>query len=186
MAQPITCPVCGQNEPVEKVSTIYLMGIEARNRRGSAKADDRGGARLFTKPGASEAALAALSRRLAPPASGKQAPTRPIHPDMAVITFSVVIPIFLYGILTSQAKMLLPIALLLLGFYGIYFWQRGNLIAKFAAEKAKQQAVERRLKDSIERWMNLYYCAEDEGVFEPGCDSLVPLDQMMGYLLQDK
>jgi hypothetical protein len=33
--------------------------------------------------------------------------------------------------------------------------------------------------------MNLYYCAEDDVVFEPGGAPPLPADQIYGYLYQD-
>ena len=36
----------------------------------------------------------------------------------------------------------------------------------------------------FERWMKLYYCARDDGVFEPGSEALTPADQTPGYLLR--
>ena len=128
--------------------------------------------------------LSVLSRKLAPPTSGKQTPIRPIHPDSVVLAFSLVAPIFIYGIFTSQAGMLLPVVALLAGFYALYFWQRRKLIARFKNEQAKQKTVEDRVKRMIAQWMKLYYCAQDDGVFEPGDGKLIPLEQMMGYLNQ--
>jgi hypothetical protein len=99
-----------------------------------------------------------------------------------VLVFSLVAPIFLYGTFTSQPGAL-PLELLVLAaFYGFYFWKRKTMIAKFSAQQLAQQAREARIRGGIERWMNLYYCARDDGVFEPGSDSLVPADQMAGYL----
>ena len=80
--------------------------------------------------------------------------------------------------------MLLPVIVLLAGFYALYFWQRRKLIARFKNEQAKQKTVEDRVKRMIAQWMKLYFCAQDDGVFEPGDGKLVPLDQMMGYLYQ--
>ena len=71
-------------------------------------------------------------------------------------------------------------------FYGAYFWQRKHLLVRFEKEKASRKAAEERIKHGIERWMRLYYCAEDELVFEPGKAETIPLDQMMGSLLQEK
>jgi hypothetical protein len=107
---------------------------------------------------------------------------RPIHPDMVVIALSLIAPVFLYGILTSQRSMFLPVLAVLAVFYGFYFWKRKTMIARFEAQQALRQAADQRVKRGIERWMKLYYCARDDGVFEPGSNELVPADQIAGYL----
>jgi len=129
--------------------------------------------------------LHALSRKMAPPASEKKAFSRPVNPDQAVFAFSLVVPLFLYGIITSQAGML-PLALGLLAvFYAVYFWQRVKLLARFDKEQVARRKADERVQRGIERWIKLYYCACDDWLFEPGSGVPVPLDQISGYLLQD-
>jgi len=132
-------------------------------------------------PGASQA----LTHRLAPPAAKKEAPMRAIHPDMMVLGFSLVAPIFLYGILTSQPSGLLVVLPLLAGFYIFYFWKRKMLIAKYLVQQAAQQAATARIQRGIQRWMKLYYCARDDGIFEPGAAALIPADQIAGILFKE-
>ena len=180
------CPTCQQIDLVEKVSTVYVMGLEMRRKkRGvSSKSNDQKVSSEASLNGpASHFDFPALSRRLAPPAGGKEM-TRPIHPDLMVLAFSLVLPIFLFGILSSQPGLLLPVLLILAGGYAIYFWQRKRVIARFEYQQSVRQTDARRVQQGIERWMKLYYCARDDGVFEPGTGTLVPADQMMGYLLQ--
>lgn len=179
MTKEILCPVCHQSDQVDKVSTIYMTGLARRKLSGTAESGE-----LQTKfssfPG-----LVPLSRKLAPPSSGTQVPTRPIHPDMVVVAFSLITPIFLYGIFNSQRVLLLPAVGVLLVFYGLYFWQRKKLIDRFEKEQAARQAAAGRIQRGIERWMRLYYCAREDGVFEPGSRQLTPVDQMMGYLFHE-
>lgn len=181
MAKQIICPVCGQPDRVEKVSTIYLTGIGLRRSKGSTDSLQK---ELQTKfNGAS--GLYALSRKMAPPAAGKQAFTRPVNPDQAVLAFSLIVPLFLYGIFTSQAGML-PLALGVLAiFYAVYFWRRKKLHARFEKEQVARRKADERIQRGIERWMKLYYCACDDWLFEPGSGKPVPLDQISGYLLQE-
>jgi hypothetical protein len=180
MAARVKCPVCGQVDPVEKVSTVYLVGI-GLNRQVKSGAPDA--PEIEFSLDMPDAELRRVARRLAPPASTRKIPTRPLHPDLIVITFSLVIPIFLYGIFTSQASSLLPVLVILTGLYGLYFWKRKGIVARFENRQATQRAADERVKFAIERWMKLYYCAQDDGVFLPGGE-LVPADQLMEYLLR--
>ena len=182
------CPQCGQADQVEKVSTIYLLGIEkkwhAGNRRppGNDQAPPPSSALVDEM---SSQALQALTRRLVPPAAKKEAPIRSIHPDLVVLTFSLVTPIFLYNIFASQIGMLPLVLVVLAGFYGYYFWKRKTIIARFQAQQDAQQAAARRIQRGIQRWMRLYYCAREDGVFEPGSKALTPADQIAGHLYKE-
>jgi hypothetical protein len=102
-----------------------------------------------------------------------------------VLALSLVAPLFLYRIFTSQPSGLWVVLPLLVGFYAFYFWQRKRLIAKFQATQQAQKAAEDRIHTGIQRWMNLYYCARDDGVFEPGAGALTPADQLAGVLFRD-
>lgn len=175
------CPVCGQVDLVEKVSTIYLMGI------GLNRAPSQGGlqAEVAFNPEFKRlppASLKALSRRLAPPSTPAQVPIRPIHPDMIVIALSLIVPIFLYGVFTSQSAMLLPVLVVLAAFYAFYFWQRKNIRAKFDQQQAERKSASQRVQKGVERWTHLFYCLRDDGVFEAGMKEVVPADQMPGLL----
>ena len=183
------CPECGLADQVEKVSTIYVRGIEVKWHASKTRLPDGSEAQprysqVVDQMPADE--LMALTRRLAPPAAKKGAPMRAIHPDHPVIALSLIAPIFLYGILTSQPSGLLVVLPLLAGFYAFYFWQRKRLIDKFQATQSAQKAAEKRIHTAIQRWMRLYYCARDDGVFDPGSKSLTPADQLAGVLFGEK
>jgi hypothetical protein len=169
----ITCPGCGLSDQVEKVSTIYLAGI----------ADKRSPeiAQIATIP---RQKLRSLSRVLAPPSSGKSTPVRQVHPDIVLVVFSCILPFFLYGIWQQQPGVLIPALLILAGLYGLYFFKRNAIIAKFERQQDSQHQSQVRIEDGIKTWMKLYYCDRDEGVFLPGQDELIPPDQMMSYLLK--
>jgi hypothetical protein len=156
----VICPQCGASEPVEKVSTLYLQGSEAR-----------------------KGALHNLGRRLAPPSSGKKELTRPVHPDTVVILFSCVLPFFLVGILNQQRGMFIPILVVLVCAYGLYFYKRKAAIARFEQEKNNQLRDRVRIERAIGVWMKLYYCSSDDSVFIPGKPDFIPADQMIGYLI---
>ena len=182
------CPQCGQADQVEKVSIIYVRGIEVKYNRKKAVPPDgveipsRRSQLVDNMP---KDELIELARRLAPPAAQKGAPTRAIHPDHVVLALSMVAPIFLYGILTSQISGLFIVLPLLAGFYAFYFWQRKRLIAKFTATQQAQKAAEQRIHTGIQRWMKLYYCARDDGLFEPGARAVTPADQLAGLLFRE-
>jgi len=169
----ITCPVCGLSDQVEKVSTIYMSGIADK------RSPEIGQATLIPRQ-----KLRSLSKLLAPPSSGKSVPIRPVHPDTVVIVFSCVLPFFLIGILKQQSLMIIPVVLVLAGLYGLYFFKRKAVIAKFEGEQDKQHQEQVRIERAIKTWMRLYYCDRDEGVFLPGKDELVPPEQMTSYLMQ--
>jgi len=173
----ITCPACGQQATVEKASTLYLLGIERRSVGDSPALQPALLAQL------SPAERRTLARRLAPPASPKQAFTRPLHPDLVVVAFSLVLPVFLYGIVTSQPEALTVAVPVLAIFYGLYFWQRKRIVPRFEAGLSQRTAQDERIRRAIQRWMRLYYCLEDDGVFLPGDPQVTPADQMLGRLL---
>lgn len=179
-----SCPVCGQNDLVEKASSIYMTGL-----LGGKAASDAGPA---TKISAwvsemSAAERRALGKRLAPPASGQKLPARPIHPDQAVIAFSLVTPIFLYGMWDTQRSVLLPALLALAAFYAFYLWKRKAILTRYLRQVEQRKSADERTRRGIERWMKLYYCARDDVVFVPGSAGTTPADQMPGLLMrQDK
>lgn len=182
MTSRLICPVCGQIDQVEKVSTIYLMGI------GLDRVSSTGERQLQEVALNPEfkrlppPSLKALGRRLAPPSTPTQVPIRSIHPDMAVLAFSLIMPLFLYGILTSQPGLLIPMLAVLGVFYLLYIWQRKPILAKFEKQQASRKESDERVKHGIERWIRLYYCLRDDGVFEEGMDEITPADQMPGLL----
>jgi len=182
MTGKVICPICGQIDQVEKVSTIYLMGIGLER---LTPAGENQTEKIAFNPEFEQlpaASLKALSRRLAPPSTPAQIPIRPIHPDMVVLAFSLVVSIFLYGILTSQSDMLLPVLAILAVFYLFYFWRRKTILAKFEKQQVSRKSTAERINQGVERWIKLYYCLRDDGVFEEGMQEVVPADQMPGLL----
>lgn len=179
----VICPQCGRSEGVEKVSTLYLAGIKKAG-ASSQPGDDLASQVLARLPDLTPQDLHALSRELAPPSSGKAAPTRPVHPDLVVLVFSLVIPIFIIGILNQQRGALIPILILLALAYGLYFLKRKDILAKFARAQADQKEKQARIERGVKNWMKLYYCTQDESVFLPGKKELVPVEEMTNYLFE--
>lgn len=184
MAAKVICPVCGRADPVGKVSAIYIHALETK------KADPSGGEQmpdveLAPLSKVTKAELLSLGKRLAPPASPRRMPTRTIHPDQMVLVFTLVLPFFLARIASDQPGMLLPMLGLLAVAYAAYFWKRRLLIEKFERQQTAQKASAERVTRGIERWMRLYYCFEDDAVFESGSRQSAPADMIAGYLLRE-
>jgi hypothetical protein len=197
------CPVCDRNDQVAKVSTIYLTAIginrlpvrnEHQTKPGlvidpnqvQGKENRQTNAphgKSFTHLSAAE--LKQLSSKLKPPASPKQAFSRPVHPDTVILTFSLVVPFFLFGVIQSQSGMIIPMVAILIFAYALYFWKRKKIILKFNQKLAEKIAAERRIQRALERWMNLYYCARDEVIFEPGKEQGMSIDLIHGYLMKE-
>ena len=179
---PVLCPSCRQADQVEQVSRLYIAGLSRAHPSSGQPAEEM---KLHIQ-GLTPEHLRALSRRLKPPAGGKEASARPLHPDWVVAGFSLVVPFFFYGIYTSQPQNFFQFLALLTLAYGVYFWQRRKLIARYQAALAKRQAATEMVKKGIEKWMKLYYCAREDGIFLPGSGEMLPLDQMHWYLINDQ
>ena len=183
MPKPKACPACGQSDQTDKASTLYVMAI--------------GGAKLTPVEGELPAAplnmtdippqeLRELGKRLKPPASPKKASTRPLHPDLVVVTFSLIVPLFLYRIYQSQAGALPAVLAVLAVLYALYLWRRKAIIARFERQVQAGKASDERIRAGIERWMRLYYCRRDDVVFEPGRPAWSPADEMMAFLMEER
>ena len=187
MADILNCPICNNSDLVDKVSKIYMSAIErkyASRSKPSPKPNDTVNSILRIDSQLDSQGLLSLAKKLTPPSAGKSVPIRPIHPDLVVMVFSLIAPLFLYRILTTQASMMPWILLLLACFFGFYFVKRKSLIAKFEAQRLAQKSAEERIQRGIKRWMQLYYCARDDIVFNPLEAESVPVDLLNGYLIQ--
>ena len=169
------CPQCGLNDQVEKVSTLYFEALGGKGLAGQ-KAGAGAPGDLPKRPGPG------LRRLFAPPASGKAQATRPIHPDLVVVVFTGILPVFLAGIARSQPQMVVPVLSGLALVYGLYFWFRKKLVDRFQVKKQTQVDEKRRVERAIGRWMRAYYCTRDEIVFEAGRPGWAPVEQL-GVLL---
>ena len=183
----MNCPECDLSDQVDKVSKIYMIAIDrkyASRSKGKPRPTELSSGLLKIDAMMSSRDLYSLAKKLTPPSSGKRATFRPIHPDLVVLVFSLIAPVFLYGIASSQSAVFPWILILLIGFYIFYFLKRKTLIARYEAHLQSQRATEERIQNGIKRWMQLYYCARDEIVFNPLDSKSVQVDLMNGYLLQ--
>lgn len=172
---------------MDKVSKIYLSVLERKYASRSSKTPqplESANGELRIDSQLDSQGLLSLAKKLTPPSSGKGAPFRPIHPDLVILVFSLITPLFLFRIYTTQVGMLPWILLLLAGFIGFYYVKRKSLITKFEAQRLAQKTAEDRIQKGIKRWMQLYYCARDDIVFNPLEAESIPVDMINGYLLQ--
>ena len=170
----VICPICGESDQVEKVSTVYLLGIGLKRRISEDKAQAAPASINPLYLGMPAEELRELSRKLAPPSAGKLGFTRPVHPDVFVLTFSLILPFFLFGIYTSQRNVLLPMLVFLAVFAACYVWKRKSMIARYERQQNERQDAEKRTKHGVENWLKLYYCLKDDGVFEKGSQEVTP------------
>ncbi len=178
----VICPACQQSDQVAKVSTLYMEGIGLR-KISEQKDGEKDLLRYSNIP---DKELAKLVKKLSPPSSGKTQTVRPVHPDWIIAAFSAVLPVFLFGIYRSQPAGLFPILLILVLLYGLYFLRRKALIARYHQGEIIRQEETRRIEIAIQRWMRLYYCSRDRGVFVPEKNLLIPVDQMIPYLIEER
>lgn len=198
MVDRISCPVCGQLDKTARVSTLYVLGLERklhksgwRSRR-SGKHDlapDGGQENAYPLPRLAQNLatdeLVILSQRLAPPSAPKPPALRVLHPDFVVLTFSLISPVFFYGIYNSQRSWLLPLALVLGLAYGLYFWQRRTLLARYDVRVAKDLTANEQIRRALERWMGLYYCGRDDVVFDPMLNLSEDADGILDFVKRD-
>jgi hypothetical protein len=176
------CPRCRQNDRVEKASAIYVEGLASARRLKNAGAE--GAPRRLTR--IAPDAVRELSKRLSPPASPTRIQVRPIHPDLVVAAFTLILPFFVSGIASRQQGMLVPILVFLALVYGLYFLTRGRILERFARQEAERQAEANRYKKAIDAWMQLYYCDKDGILFFPGSLKSAPVDEANRLLFEDR
>jgi len=174
--------MCGKSDRSAKVSVIYLAGVEERyrNRRNKKliEKSDVTEAQDFSKwDGLADGRLVELVSYLSPP-RGKRPPlVRPLNPDLMVGALTLVAPVFIYGMSTSQPKMLWFAGALLLVFYMWYFWKRKALLDKYRVAIEQQKTADTKLREETERWMKLYFCARDNVTFTKAGKEVTFLDE---------
>jgi hypothetical protein len=181
------CPICGHSDRVLRVSALYVAGLEEKfHKQARTQPDEQSGSEKGTSSALPDfktweefppGSLAALNAQIAPPATRKQVPTRPLHPDMVMGGFCLISTVFIYGIVSTQPGMMAVAAPFLIGLAVFYIWQRKKLVARYHTMITSQRESEERVKRAIERWLWLRCCARDKVVFLPGKEA-VPLERM--------
>ncbi len=184
----VVCPVCGESDRVFKVSRIYIDALAAFNKSPEDSVLPELTGKAVDDPGVNLLKIQAVRtfvNNFSPPSGGRQV-ARQIHPDLIMAVLALLAVFFMIQIYESQPSFfLIALAVLVAVYVGYYFLRRG-IIARFNQQKDKEQNEKRRLERAIERWMKLYFCARDEGVFDPEQNRLIPLEQMDLYLMQEE
>ena len=182
------CPQCNTRKEVYKVSEIYLSGLESI--KSSKTLKDNTFDLVFGHPSqklgqrfVDQTTKRTLVSKFAPPSSSKQRISRSVHPDFIMFATLLLSLFMLYQIYTQQRGVFIPALLLILGLGIAYFFTRKKINAKFM-EKQKAEGKETdQIKEAIERWMKLYYCATDFTVFDQKRRVSIPLQEMNSYLM---
>jgi len=182
------CPQCNSNKEVYKVSEIYLSGLESI--KSSTPLKNNTFDQIFGKPSqklgrrfVDQTTKRTLVSKFAPPSSKKQRISRSVHPDLIMFVTLLLSLFMLYQIYIQQRDAFLPVLLVVLGVTVFYLLTRKKIHARYM-EKLKNTSKEtRQIKEAIERWMNLYYCAADYVIFNKEKLVCVPFQEMNDYLI---
>lgn len=182
------CPQCNKSEEVYKVSVIYLTGLESI--KSSTPLKDNTFDHIFGHPSQQfgrrfidQAAKRNLVSKFAPPSSKKQRISRSIHPDFVMFATLLLGLFMLYQIFNQQRGAFLPALLIILGVTAFYLLSRNKINARFIEKQKNKSREAGQIKEAIERWMKLYYCASDFAIFDKEHLVCVPLQDMNYYLM---
>lgn len=182
-----TCPKCNSSKQVYKVSEIYLSGLESI--RSSQPVNDNTFDIVFGHPSqkvgqrfVDQTTKRTLVSKFAPPSSSKQRISRSLSPDFVMTATGLLSIFMLFQIYRQQQEVFLPALVIVLVIGAAYFLTRKKIIERFN-QKVKNEANEtEHVKEAIERWMELYYCAEDYVIFDQQ-GIPVPIQDMNLYLM---
>jgi len=182
------CPQCNSSDEVYKVSLIYLSGLESIKSSTSPK--DNTFDLIFGHPSQQigrrfidQAAKRNLVSKFAPPSSKEQRISRSIHPDFVMFATLLLGLFMLYQIFNQQRGAFLPALLVILGVTTFYLLSRKKINARYMEKQKNKSREARQIREAIERWMNLYYCATDFAIFDRDHLVCVPLQEMNYYLM---
>jgi hypothetical protein len=181
-----TCPHCEKSDQVIKVNRIYMESISNQP-----LTDESIIPRVLNWP---ENKKSTSFRTLAEqhflknfkPPSNQPTVVRPVSPDQVVLLFSVVAVFILYQIFQTQ-PVYLPVSIgVLIVFYAVYFLGRKRILQKFQVQNDTDGSTARKYENAVGRWMSLYYCIRDNGVFDPKQKNWVQLEDLDRYLMEGK
>ena len=180
----LTCPLCHASRHIYKVSQIYLESIKVFDKNEPHPVFDE----MFAMNGKDIAPLPSrfsheFTHLFAPP-SGRAELLRPIHPDLIVFVFTVIMFFFLYNIYAAQPGVVYPFLIILGAAFLGYFAFRKKLVSRYEADLAGSKTEYVSVEQAVARWMKLYYCATEGIVFDPETQSSVPLDEMKKFLMK--
>ncbi len=184
----VVCPVCGQDDRVFKVSRIYIDALAAFGKSYEDFVMPELTGKSVEDPGINllkVQAVRAFVKNFSPPSGNKQN-MRQVHPDLIVAIFSLIAIFFMVQIYRTQPSTFALALAILAVFYVGYFMLHKRIVGRFERQKTEERVDQQRLERGVALWMKLYFCARDEGVFDPAQNRLIPLDQMDLYLLQEE
>lgn len=183
-----TCPMCGLDDRTAKVNQVYIEALSKSRNEESAKTAvfDR----IFADTPIGQSSGMLLSQRLSilirglQPPSGEARVTRLISPDLFFAFYFIMAVFILYQIYATQHGVFLPTVGVFVLSVVAYVLLRKKIMGRYQASLKAQEDARKRVEEGIGRWMKLYYCARDNGVFDPQKDVFIPLEEMRAYLYQ--
>lgn len=178
-----TCPNCGKSDLAFKVSHIYIEASERKPLPGQ----EMGALQAVyanLPPGTNPAMAKRSILQLFAPPSGRTEIIRQVHPDLIVGISAAVALFILYQILASQPGFFLPALIIFIVALAAYLFTRKSVLRKFNRIKAEDAGDRKNVERAIERWMQLYYCARDQTLFDTDRRTPIALKDMQAYLFR--
>jgi hypothetical protein len=188
VVNPVQCPECRLSDKTFKVSAIYIEALEEFKHPGARKLLPQimNDVKKLDAPGVLKTqALRSVVNSFGPPSGGRQI-MRPVNPYLVIAAFTLIAIFFLIQIYTTQREMFFPMLILLIVFYLGFTFFRKQIIGKYIQQIQANMDIKRSYESAIGRWLRLYYCARDDGVFDPDENQMIPLQAMEAYLLNEK
>ncbi len=183
-----TCPHCGQADKTYKVSLLYLESTARLHQRQAEDQPELDGLLSDLLPAnSSSTSQAQLLTRLLhsfTPPSGEKHITRRIHPDAMVIFFGIFLLLLAYRAATTQPGQLPAVLILVCGSALAYLLARKAILRRYEERIRQEQQENERIENAVARWMRLYFCSRDQGVFDPDEEPFVPLERMSETLMR--
>lgn len=183
---PPACPHCGHFDQTYKISLLYLECSARLHQKETINQPELDGMLNnlgidVENQGVSPQLLSQMIQWFAPPEGEKQV-TRTIHPDFIVLVFGLVAVFLVYQVSIYQSSQF-PIAVIILAAAGLaYLLARKTIVTRYQARMIQEQETNRQVEQAINRWMRLYYCSRDQGIFNPDLNRFVPIEQMRTLL----
>jgi len=168
---PVICPHCRQSDKIYKVSQLYLEGTARINHQDTVDQQKLNNLIGELAPGETNSiAITQLLNRLikiiAPPEGSKQM-SRRIHPDSVVLFFGLLMLVILYQVAVTQPGQLPVLAIILGAGMLAYILARRTVVQRYADHLRREQEENNRVEHAVGKWMRLYFCSRDQGVFNP-------------------
>ncbi len=191
-SHPLNCPLCGQLDRVEKVTSVYNAGFSMGNYAGTSIGVGSAGGRLVVTGSSTHLTgtqQTLISQRLAPPLSpvqrhmndGSAWPALFVPCLIFTIIFGGCFLLLLGNSIASAFKFILLIPVGLFGGMAVIF-----LLMMIRASHKKRSMIETETpywQRAMEKWDRLYFCHRDDVVFSPQSGRYVRMEQMSSLLV---